>query len=44
MALGNKKAMGPLRSPMAFHPGVGIQFMGNPCGNKNKSETKKIFS
>jgi hypothetical protein len=44
MALGNKKAMGPVRSPMAFYPEVGIYFMGDPCENKNKSKTKKIFS
>jgi len=29
---------------MAFHPEVGIDLMGDPCENKNKSKTKKIFS
>jgi hypothetical protein len=36
MALGNKKAMGLKRSPMAFPPEIGICFMGDPCQNKNK--------
>jgi hypothetical protein len=38
MALGNKKAMGPIESPMAFIP-YGINLMGDLCQNKNKSNS-----
>jgi hypothetical protein len=34
--LENKKAMGSLGSPMAFHPDIGIEFTGAPLQNKNK--------
>jgi hypothetical protein len=36
MAFGNKKAMGPVRSPMAFHPIYRSGSMGDPSQNKNK--------